>query len=174
MISALFLSSFLSLGPATVTANLQPPYQQVVQIWLKKHPGYRLAVDSDCGECTDQIQSVQQEMSEGGKGVSEYHPYTVVGDFNSDGQTDLAIVVVAPINSAKRFKILVFNGPFRASHFHQPAFVSEFTDMKGQGLFFGGPRPKPFRLLVGGFESEGILLVPKGKGYVWDMSSNDY
>jgi hypothetical protein len=97
----------------------------------------------------------------------------VVGDFNGDGQKDLAIVVIAPVAAAKRFQLLLFNGPFLGKQSHGPAFVSEFLDLTGQGLFFGPPRPKPYRLLVGAFESEGMVLAPKGKGYAWAFSSND-
>jgi hypothetical protein len=107
------------------------------------------------------------------KPVPNYHPYYIEGDFNGDGSKDFAVVVIAPIRSAKRFVLLVFNGPFTSSDIHSPAFISEPMDLTESGLFFGSPRPKPYRLLVGGFESEGMLLLPKGKGYVWDNSSHD-
>jgi hypothetical protein len=33
------------------------------------------------------------------------------------------------------------------------------------GLFYGPPRPKPYRLIVGTFESEGLVLQPLGNTY---------
>ena len=36
---------------------------------------------------------------------------------------------------------------------------------RGQGLFYGPPGRKPYRLLVGRFEAEGAVLVPQGKTY---------
>ncbi len=173
MVPNLLLSALLSVATTPTVSKLQPTHQQVVDSWLQNHPGYRLAQESDCGECTEQIQAIRRGMGGAWKAVPNYKPYSVVGDFNGDGQKDLAIVVITPFTAAKRFQLLIFNGPFPGAQSHKPAFVSEFLDLTGQGLFFGPPRPKPYRLLVGGFESEGMLLVPKGKGYVWDSSSND-
>jgi hypothetical protein len=46
-----------------------------------------------------------------------------------------------------------------------PAFVKPGLDLKGQGLFYGPPRPKPYRLLIGRFEAEGATLSPSGRTY---------
>ena len=173
MTPTLLLTTLLSIAATPTTQKLRPAHQQVVDSWLKSHPGYRVAMESDCGECNEQIQALRRGMGGAWKAIPNYQPYSVVGDFNGDGQRDLAIVVITPITPPKRFQLLVFNGPFLGGQSHEPAFVSEFLALTGQGLFFGPPRPKPYRLLVGAFESEGMLLVPKGKGYAWGISSND-
>jgi len=47
-------------------------------------------------------------------------------------------------------------------------------DLKYMGLFYGPPRPKPYRLLLGPFESDsGGLLIPHGRGYKWDESQEE-
>ena len=45
------------------------------------------------------------------------------------------------------------------------AFMKTGLDMKQQGLFYGPPRPKPYRLVLGRFEADGTMLVPSGKTY---------
>ena len=173
MFHTLLLPALLSIATAPPPVILHPAHMKVLGEWLQSHPGFRIASEADCGDCKAQIQSIRRGMGGAWKPVPQYEPYYVVGDLNGDGQKDFAVAVIGPGQSSKRFRILVYNGPFVGSASHNPAFVSEPLDLNGQGLFFGQPRPKPYRLLVGGFESEGILLIPKGKGYVWDQSSND-
>ena len=55
----------------------------------------------------------------------------------------------------------MFNGPLRSTA--GPSFVKPLGKMAGDGLFFY-PR-KNDSLLVGRFESEGVLLEPRGKSY---------
>ncbi len=56
---------------------------------------------------------------------------------------------------------MVFNGPFYAALHIEPAYIFEPMDLSNSGMFYGGPRPKPWRLLVGPFECEGRLLIPR-------------
>jgi hypothetical protein len=174
MLLPLFIAALISAAPTQKVRILPPTHKKAVDSWVSANPGFRIAKESDCGDCEEQIQMIRRGFGGAWKAVPNYDPYYAVGDFNSDGKTDFAIAVIASKRTDKRFRILVFNGPFDDSLDHQPAFVSEFMKLTGQGLFFGPPRPKPYRLLVGAFESEGILLVPKGHGYVWDRSENDY
>jgi hypothetical protein len=46
-------------------------------------------------------------------------------------------------------------------------------DLSDEGMFYGGPRPKPWRFLVGPFESEGSFLLPDGKSYRWEEPANE-
>lgn len=171
MISLAFLSILLAASQSHQGSITQPIHQQITQAWLVGHPGSRIATEMDCGDCIDQINAIRKGMGDAWKPVPGYQPYYLVGDLNGDGHKDFAIVVVMPGKSAKRFILLVFNGPFQPAKPQQPSFVSEPMDLAGQGLFFGPPRPKPYRLLVGGFESEGRVLLPRGKSYAWDSSS---
>jgi hypothetical protein len=134
----------------------------VIDAWLKTHQDYRIAEDKDC-LCDDDISSMRTQSEGDWKAVPDYHPYWVSGDFNGDSITDLAVVVVST-RARREFTLLVFNGPLDATH-PVPAFVSPHQDMTHIGLFFGPPRPRPYRLLVGPFESEGLILEPRGKTY---------
>jgi hypothetical protein len=97
------------------------------------------------------------------KPIPDYHPYVASGDFNGDGAPDCAVIV---INTRKPhdFTLLVFNGPVDTPH-PIAAFVYAHHDLTRTGLFYGPPRPKPYRLLIGPFESEGLVLQPRGKTY---------
>lgn len=164
---------FLLCTFALITTNqragfLNPVHEQIVDSWRRANPGYRIANEIDCGDCAEQIQAIRRGMGGKWKAVPNYQPYYAVGDFNGDGHKDFAIAMLSNERGAKKFVLLVFNGPFKSGIFTHPAFVSEPMNLAEQGLFFGPPRPKPYRLVVGGFESEGMLLLPKGMGYTWD------
>jgi len=142
----------------TLTSKEQPS----VDAWLQRHPAYRHATDADC-HCADHI----KEMKAGNGGVwtpvPDYYPYVATGDFNGDGVDDFAIVVVNTSKKFKNFTLLVFNGPF-GSNPASPVFVRSGLD--GEALFFGPPRPKPYRLVMGRFNSDNsTILVPRGKTY---------
>jgi hypothetical protein len=89
----------------------------------------------------------------------------VTGDFNSDGVRDFAVVVIDPAKPAKNFTLLIFNRPF-GSKPPAPAYMESALDLRGEGMSFGPPRPKPYRIVVGPFESDNtFILVPKRKTY---------
>jgi len=147
-------------GGHTLTAQ----EQKVLQSWLAHHSEYGLATDEDC-DCADEIKKMRAGWGGAWKSVPDYHPYTATGDFNGDGVRDFAVVVVDRSKQEKNFALVVFNGPFK-SRTASPAFMMSGLDLKYQGLAYGPPRPKPYRLLLGRFESDsGLLLVPKGRGY---------
>jgi hypothetical protein len=102
--------------------------------------------------------------------VPDYHPYRATGDFNGDGSEDFAVIVVERSAAHDDNALVVFNGPFRKST-SRPAFIERGLNIKGVGLFYGPPRPKPYRLLIGRFESDsGALVTPRGRTYelTWD------
>jgi hypothetical protein len=130
-----------------------------LQSWLTKHKGFRVGTDEDC-ECDDDIASTRRGSGGAWAPNPNFHPYYAVGDFNSDGQPDFAVVL---IGAAEKKYVAIFNGPFSQNSASSPAYL----DHKHVGaLFFGAPRPKPWRLLVGPFESEGTLFKPRGALYV--------
>lgn len=99
------------------------------------------------------------------KPVPDYHPYIATGDFNGDGIRDFAVAVID--KSTRKFTVLVFNGPFDHPSV-APSFIDPNIDLQGRGFFYGSPRPKPYRLVVGRFEAEGALLQPHGKTYRYE------
>jgi hypothetical protein len=141
--------------------TLDSGQKSVIVAWLSNHPGYRLANDRDCS-CDEDIKEMR--AGDGGvwKPVPDYHPYITSGDFNDDGSMDFAVVVINT-RKAHDFTLLVFNGPLDVGH-PVPAFVDR-GDFAGIGLAYGPPRPKPYRLIIGRFASEGLLLQPRGKTY---------
>ena len=174
MLLPFLVAGLLSIAPNQLVRGLLPLHKSAVETWFSSNPGFRIAKESDCGDCKEQILSIRRGYDGAWKIIPDYEPYYAIGDFNDDGHTDFAIAVISSKRIKRRFRILVFNGPFNDSIRHKPAFTSDLIDLSGQGLFFGPPRPKPHRLLVGPFESEGILLIPKGDGYIWDLSPNEY
>jgi hypothetical protein len=137
--------------------------QNVLKSWLTYHPEYRIATDEDC-DCADDIKQMKAGWGGAWKPVPDYHPYIATGDFNSDGAEDFAVVVVDRSKKENNFALVVFNGPFK-SETASPAFMRSGLDLKCQGLSYGPPRPKPYRLLLGRFESDsGVLLIPRVPG----------
>lgn len=154
--------ALLPAGCLFASHTLNPKQSGVIASWLSGHPGYRLATDRDCA-CDESIQRIRVGDGGDGKGVPDYHPYVAVGDFNGDGVVDLAVVVLNT-RTRRDFTMLVFNGPVDLSH-AVPAFVSRLRDLTGTGLFYGPPASVLNRLMIGSFESEGLVLQPHGKTY---------
>ncbi|MEW6130762.1 MAG: hypothetical protein AB1757_27280 [Acidobacteriota bacterium] len=141
----------------------QPQHKAVIQKWLQKKINLRLAVEDDCIDCKESITAIHQG---GGiwKPIPNYHPYYAVGDFNGDSKQDFAIVLIDKNKQTRKFVLAVFNAPFTENNL--PSFLAEGLDLSTGGLFFGPPRPKPYRLVIGPFESDNtLLLIPKGKTY---------
>src|SRR3989442_5262609 len=150
--------------PARSGHTLTAHEEKVLHSWLAHHPEYRIATDKDC-DCADDIKQMKAGWGGAWKPVPDYHPYTATGDFNGDGVEDFAVVVIERSKQENNFALVVFNGPFK-SETASPAFMQSGLDLKYQGLFYGPPRPKPYRLLLGRFESDsGVVLIPHGRGY---------
>jgi hypothetical protein len=157
----LLLASAASAGHTLTSTQVS-----VLQRWLSAHRGFRSAAISDC-ECAEDIAAMRKGSGGPWKPVPDYQPYAATGDFNGDGRGDFAVVVIDTSKSIQEaFRLLVFNGPFSTTLGNPtPAFEKAGLNLQGAGLFFGPPRPQPYRLLVGGFESEGMLLQPTGRSY---------
>ena len=129
--------------------------------WLVRNPDYHVLDDSDC-KCNDDLMETRTQTHGVWVGNPEYHPYYVLGDFNGDGRLDVAIGVGKRGLSGK-FSVLIIDN-YEAQH--APiggGFLSRPFDI-GEALFFGPPRPKPYSLLVGHFDSEGWEFIPKRGG----------
>jgi hypothetical protein len=137
----------------------------VLQKWLSANPANRVATDEDC-KCDSDIADTRTKTVGPWNAKPNYHPYYTVGDFNWDGVGDFAVGVIAK-RKPDAFRVVIFHGPFGPKHLSKAAFVSEPL-IFGQAMDYGPPRPKPYMLLVGPFESEGALLRPTPKGYIWD------
>jgi len=150
--------------PAWSGHTLTAQEQKVLKGWLAQHKEYRLATDEDC-DCAGDIEEMKTGYGGKVKPIPDYHPYVATGDFNGDGVRDFAVVVIDRSKQEKNFALVVFNGPFK-SETASPAFMKSGLDLKYAGLSYGPPRPKPYRLLLGPFESDsGVLLIPHGRGY---------
>jgi hypothetical protein len=166
-ISFLLVAGLL-LAPSALSGHtLSTQEQKVLTKWLSRHPRYRLATDRDC-ECSSDIQRMRAGSGGAWKPVRDYHPYVATGDFNSDGAEDLAVVVIDRTKKEGNFAIIIFNGPFETEA-ASPAFFRKGLDLQRRGLFYGPPRPKPYRLLIGVFESDNSsIFLPLGRSYRLD------
>ena len=159
-------------APAWSGHTLSSQEEQVLKKWLVLHPAYRQATDQDC-DCVADIQQMRAGSGGVWVPVPDYHPYTATGDFNADGVEDFAVVLVDHRKREKNFALAIFNGPFKSETL-SPAFMASGLDLKYIGLFYGPPQPKPYRLLLGRFESDsGSLLIPDGRSYRWDDSEEE-
>ena len=159
------LMACLMLGaPAWSSHTLTVREQKVLESWLARHQEFRLASDEDCS-CADDIKQMKAGSGGAWKPLPDYHPYVATGDFDGDGVEDFAVVVVELSKQENNFALVVFNGPFK-SKTASPAFMKSGLDLQYHGLFYGPPRPRPYRLLIGRFESDsGALLIPRGRTY---------
>lgn len=156
-----FWPIFLFLPFCAWAADI-PPYiddleGSVLQSWLSKHPSYRVATEADC-VCAEALKELRSVDGGVWKKNPEYQPYFLRSDLNGDKHTDFAVVLVG---AREERTLAIFNGPLKVGD--SPAYIS--SKVTG-ALFFGAPRPKPYRLVVGEFSSEGVMFRPKGKTYV--------
>ena len=171
--AVVLILGWLGATPASAGHTLTVTHQKILNQWLQVHGQFRVAEDQDC-TCPEDIQEMKRGSGGVWKPVIDYHPYAATGDFNGDGAEDFAVVLVDRQAKEKKFAFVVFNGPFK-SRPQEPVFIETGLDLANQGLFFGPPRPKPYRLIVGPFESDNTaLLEPKGASYRWDYADNGH
>jgi hypothetical protein len=166
LVGAIGLAIAVVATPADAGDTLTARHEAILADWLARHPQYRAASAADC-DCVEDIQRMRVGFGGVWVGVPDYHPYRATGDFNSDGAIDFAVVVIDRSVTDKNYALIVFNGPFNKST-SSPAFLEVRFEMKHTGLFYGPPRPKPYRLVMGPFESHGAVLAPQGRTYKWD------
>lgn len=160
----IFAACLAFIEPAWCGHTLTPQQQRVLQSWLIHHKEYRVATDEDC-YCPEDIEEMRTRSVGVWKPVPDYHPYAATGDFNGDGTDDFAVVVVDRSGREDSYTLLVFNGPFNSDS-ASAVFIQRHLSLKYHGLFYGPPRPKPYRLVVGRFDSDsGAILVPHGSSY---------
>jgi hypothetical protein len=170
--SAFFLTVVASVVTAAVTLGVgapagdlpsyvSPQFSHAIAAWLAHHPGYRLAVDADCA-CAEDIAHVRAGSPPQWPRLPNYHPYYMVGDFRTDGTEDVAVGVIL-LQHPDKFRVLIIHGAPATAPSAKP-FLSPELGLH-QGLFFGTPRPKPWRLIVGPFEAEGATFDPVPSGY---------
>ena len=126
------LATLFSALPAWCGHTLTQQQQKILDAWLSQRPSYRAATDPDCN-CSDDIQQMRTGYGGNWTPYPDYHPYAVVLDFNGDGATDFAVVVIDRSKSANAFTLLIFNGPF-GSKPTAPAYVESRLDLSGQGM----------------------------------------
>lgn len=117
--------------------------------WLAANPLYALIVHDYCG-CAD----AQNE-----------NPYVAVGDFNSDGQSDLAVLLGFKDGTAGPVALFIFNGPFSGD---APTVAFTTSGWARNDVLYAGAT-----LFIGPPESDnGYSLVPKGQTYVLEYQGN--
>ncbi len=139
-------------------SHLRPQHMEVVERWLARKPGLRLATEADCTN-KEGLAFIRKEEGR------NYHPYYAVGDFNGDGKEDFAVAFVKMRKSKWPFTVAIFNGPIAGNSV--PAFTTD-DDLRSGGIFYK-PKAKPRegRLIVGVFESDDcVILRPRGKTYL--------
>jgi hypothetical protein len=152
--------------------TLNPQQQKVLQQWLGQHRAYRLATDADC-QCSRAIEDMKADSPTERQELADFHPYLVTGDFNHDGAEDFAVAVIDGSKETDNFVVLVFNGPFtqKPQSSSVRPFVASGLNLKGEALFYGPPASKPYRLLIGPFESDYVThIVPEGNSYRFEAS----
>jgi|ERR1035441_234616 hypothetical protein len=152
-----------SIAPAVFARHtLTAAEESVVTTWLTQHPGFRRATPRDCN-CDEDIRNMRTGWG-GVTPVPDYDPYRASGDFNGDGVGDIAVVLLDTRKQSDAFALLVFNGPLGKAS--QAALFKTGLDLKQEGLFYGPPLEKPYRLVLGRFYSDfAVILVPSGKTY---------
>ena len=135
---------------------LRPEHREIVEHWLARRPGLRLATDGDTNQ-----DGLAQTRKEKGK---NYHPYYAVGDFNGDGKEDFAVAFKKKRKSKLPFTVAIFNGPLAGNSV--PAFTTD-DDLRSGGLFYNSKaKPREGRLIVGVFESDDcVILLPRGLAF---------
>ena len=143
------------------SSNLSSPQLATLQEWLIRHPTFRRATAKDC-DCDDDIRQMRTVGSFEGP-IPDYDPYTRVGDFRHNGQSDFAVVV---IDGGKQTQgtLLIFDGPFQGEG-KRPAFVGRIGQVSRTAIFKSPKGPWP---VVGEFESEGCAYLPRKGTYITD------
>jgi hypothetical protein len=139
--------------------GLNAQQKKSLSAWLKQHPTFRPASDNDCN-CADDLKEMRQQGA-WGHPLPDFQPYLKIGDFNHDGANDFAIIAIQKNDPSKR-SFLVFNGPFSGRT--KPPVLNQ--DISPRTAIFYDPPEHP--LVIGAFESEGCVILPRGLGYVLD------
>ena len=161
LLAALLLAG---LSSGVDAAPVLPDYvnseaRSALTSWLSAHPKYRVLTDRDC-ECDDDLRQIRTHTTGVWKADPDYHPFYVIGDFRHDKHRDVAVFVEEIPSHTRR--VLVIDDIARPGA-GRGAFVSSDIG-RYETLFYGPPRPKPYDLVVGRYESEGRLLKPRGRG----------
>jgi len=146
------IASPIEARSADLPAPASPAVRVAVSDWMARHPGYELMSDADCG-CAEDLTEIRTASLGAWKARPDYHPYFLVGDLDGDGRADAAIGVR---RKGGALQVLIVHGPKA-----QAPYLSQ-TFPRGVMLFFGAPRPKPWRLLVGRYGTDtGDVFVPR-------------
>ena len=168
----ILVACLAAVQPAWCGHALNPQQQRILQKWLGQHRVFRIATDADC-QCNKAIEDMKADSGADRKELEDFHPYVVTGDFKHDGVEDFAVAVIDGSKKTDNFVVLVFDGPFAQTPQNSPVrpFVASGLNLKGEALFYGPPESKPYRLMIGRFESDYVtLIVPKGDSYRLEAS----
>ena len=148
--------SFLPIGAQTavIPSHIDRQFRPVLERWLSG--GWRPATVEDAlrGQSADTREFLTSEF----RSMSN-HPFYVARDFNRDGKTDFAVMLI----KGNRYALAVFNAPFASKPV--PAFYSDRIE-KGDFIFWFSDEYGR-RFVIGPPASDsGFVLTPRGKRYV--------
>ena len=146
-IATITLIALLCASDVFASHTLLAVQRHALDSWLSTKPSLRQATIADCGECANDIAELRAGAGGVWTPVPDYEPYQAVGDFNNDGKIDFAAMLS---DRTKRDVLAIFNGPF-GDAIAKPSVIKIGLDLRGGGLFYGPPRPKPYQLIVGAF-----------------------
>jgi len=104
-----------------------------------------------------------------GEPIPDYVPYSLVGDFRKNGQSDLAVVVTKAEAPDGEAVLVIFDGPFKGAG-KQPSFVGQAGLLTREGLGLTQQEKLP---IYGAFYSEGCVFRPAGRSYAKDCGDDD-
>lgn len=152
-----------------VVKHMAVEHKAEMEKWLRTHRDFRMATEADC-DCSDSLKDIRFSNSPGWPANPNYLSYYVVGDFNHDGMGDFAVLLIKKEMFMEKLYVGIFNGTSVSNQYMPTILKAKGFDIVETGLFYGPPRPKPYSLIIGVFNSEGVAIVPSKNGYKFDDS----
>lgn len=143
-------------GADQLSSHVPAEDAPMIRQWLHGNSGYRLVPTDEC-DCAEDMEDIRRGAGGAWKPNPAYLAYYTRGDFDGDGRADTAVAVR---DAAGGLRFALFNGKWPGWEAARRAFVTQ-TMPASYALFYGPPRPEPFRLVAGPFYSHGCVFEPE-------------